>query len=183
MARGVLPVEYRERGTEPNRISAVVPPAETWRHSHGSEPPTTSTPFIRPFEICRASVTSLDGSRGRPYSYCCFASGYSGRVCRLRVMVWGFDGRRFRHDADCEQECVDMSELSNEAIRAIAEHEHIPEVVAAELGQELLKVTGGMAELERILEENLGLAVQAGEQDKINDRKRVLGRFVASYRK
>ena len=37
------------------------------------------------------------------------------------------------------QECVDMSELSNEAIRAIAEHEHIPEVVAAELGQELLK--------------------------------------------
>jgi hypothetical protein len=81
------------------------------------------------------------------------------------------------------QECVDMSELSNEAIRAIAEHEHIPEVVAAELGQELLKSTGGKAEIERILEENLGLAVQAGEQDKINDRKRVLERFVASYRK
>jgi hypothetical protein len=81
------------------------------------------------------------------------------------------------------QECVDMSELSNEAIRAIAEHEHIPEVVAAELGQELLKATGGKAEIERILEKNLGLAVQAGEQDKIDDRKRVLERFVASYRK
>jgi hypothetical protein len=81
------------------------------------------------------------------------------------------------------QECVDMSELSNEAIRAIAEHEHIPEVVAAELGQDMLKTAGGIAEIERILEENLELAVQAGEQDKINDRKRVLERFIASYRK
>jgi hypothetical protein len=79
------------------------------------------------------------------------------------------------------QECVDMSELSNEAIRAIAEHEHIPEVVAAELGQELLKGTGGMLEIQRILEEDLELAVQAGEQDQINDRKRVLERFIASY--
>ncbi len=79
------------------------------------------------------------------------------------------------------QECVDMSELSNEAIRAIAAHEHIPEVVAAELGQELLKGTGGILEIQRILEEDLELAVQAGEQDQINDRKRVLERFIASY--
>ena len=79
------------------------------------------------------------------------------------------------------QECVDMSELSNEAIRAIAEHEHVPEVVAAELGQEMLKSTGGIAEIQRILEDDLEPAVQAGEQDKINDRKRVLERFIASY--
>ena len=78
------------------------------------------------------------------------------------------------------QECVDMSELGNEAIRAIAEHEHIPEVVAAELGQALLKATGGIAEIRRILEENLDLAVQAGEPDKINDCKRVLEQFIAS---
>jgi len=62
-----------------------------------------------------------------------------------------------------------------------AEHEHIPEVIAAELGQELLKATGGIAEIQRILEENLEVAVRAGEEDKINDRKRVLGRFIASY--
>jgi hypothetical protein len=79
------------------------------------------------------------------------------------------------------QECVDMSELSNETIRAIAEHEHIPEVVAAEVGQELLKATGGIAEIHRILEENLELAVQAGEQEKINDRNRVLESFIATY--
>jgi len=80
------------------------------------------------------------------------------------------------------QECAVMSELSNEAIRAIAEHEHIREVIAAELGQEL-KATGGIAEIQRILEENLEVAVSAGEEDKINDRKRVLGRFIASYSK
>ena len=53
----------------------------------------------------------------------------------------------------------------------------------AELGQELLKATGGIAEIQRILEENLEVAVSAGEEDKINDRKRVLGRFIASYSK
>jgi hypothetical protein len=79
------------------------------------------------------------------------------------------------------QECVDISELSNEAIRAIAEHEHIPEVVAAELGQELLKGTGGIAEIRRMLEESVKLAMQAGEQDKINDHERVLRSFIASY--
>ena len=79
------------------------------------------------------------------------------------------------------QECVDMSELSNEAIRAIAEHKHVPEVVAAELGQEMLKSTGGIAEIQRILEEDLELAVQAGEQHMINGCKRALERFIASY--
>jgi hypothetical protein len=79
------------------------------------------------------------------------------------------------------QECVDMSELSNEAIRVIAEHEHMPEVVAAELGQELLKSTGGIAEIRRMLEKSVELAIQAGAEDKINDRKRVLRSFIASY--
>jgi len=79
------------------------------------------------------------------------------------------------------QECVDMSELGNEAIRAIAEHEHIPELVAAERGQELLKTAAGIAEIRRILEAHLALAVEASKQDKILDRKRVLDRFIASY--
>jgi hypothetical protein len=79
------------------------------------------------------------------------------------------------------QECVDMSELSNEAIRVIAEHEHMPEVVAAELGQELLKSTGGIAEIRRMLEKSVELAIQGGAEDKINDRKRVLRSFIASY--
>jgi hypothetical protein len=62
------------------------------------------------------------------------------------------------------QECVDMSELSNEAIRVIAEHEHMPEVVAAELGQELLKSTGGIAEIRRMLEKSVELAIQGGRR-------------------
>jgi len=53
--------------------------------------------------------------------------------------------------------------------------------MAAELGQELLKATGGIAEIQRIPEENLEVAVHAGEEDEINDRKRALGRFIASY--
>jgi hypothetical protein len=104
----------------------------------------------------------------------------------LLVLLLAGDGLRCQKEIRMmltAQECVDMSELGNEAIRAIAEHEHIPEVVAAELGQQLLKATGGIAEIRRFMQENLELAVQAGEQDKINDRKRVLEQFIASYRK
>jgi hypothetical protein len=81
------------------------------------------------------------------------------------------------------QECVDMSELSNDAIRAIAEHEHIPEVVAAELGQELLKTSEGASEIRRFVEEKLNLAEQAGEHDKAAHWKRVLDRFVTASAK
>jgi hypothetical protein len=81
------------------------------------------------------------------------------------------------------QECVDMSELSNDAIRAVAEHEHIPEVVAAELGQELLKSREGRSKIQQFMEENVESAVQEGEQDKVAERKRVLDRFAASSSK
>ena len=81
------------------------------------------------------------------------------------------------------QECVDMSELSNDAIRGIAEHEHIPEVVAAELGQELLKSPEGRSRIRRLMEENLELAAQGGEQDKAAHWKHVLDRFVTASTK
>ena len=65
----------------------------------------------------------------------------------------------------------------------IAEHEHIPEVVAAELGQELLKSPEGRSRIRRLMEENLELAAQGGEQDKAAHWKRVLDRFVTASTK
>ena len=35
-------------------------------------------------------------------------------------------------------DCLELCELSEEEVRAIAEHEHIPEVVALELGDYLI---------------------------------------------
>jgi hypothetical protein len=36
-------------------------------------------------------------------------------------------------------DCLELCELSEEEVRAIAEHEHIPEVVALELGDYLIR--------------------------------------------
>ena len=41
------------------------------------------------------------------------------------------------------EDCVGMCELTAEEIRAISEHEHIPEIVAAELGAYLVKTPEG----------------------------------------
>jgi hypothetical protein len=49
-------------------------------------------------------------------------------------------------------------------------------------GQQLVKATSGIAEIRRFMEENLALAVQAGVHDRINDRRQVLDRFIASGR-
>jgi hypothetical protein len=55
-------------------------------------------------------------------------------------------------------DCIAMSELSENEIAAIAEHEHVPAIVAAELGCKLLHTPGGRATLKHYLEDNLANA-------------------------
>jgi len=50
------------------------------------------------------------------------------------------------------EDCQGLCGLSEEEIRAIAQHEHLPEVVAAELGAYLLREPGGEAEIRRMIE-------------------------------
>jgi hypothetical protein len=39
--------------------------------------------------------------------------------------------------------CLGLCQLTEDEIRAIAEHEHIPEIVALELGEHLVRGPGG----------------------------------------
>jgi hypothetical protein len=41
------------------------------------------------------------------------------------------------------QDCLDMAEVTESEIAAIARHEHIPPIVALELGHHLLRLPGG----------------------------------------
>jgi hypothetical protein len=50
-----------------------------------------------------------------------------------------------------KEDCIALCELSPEEVAAIAEHEHIPEIVATELGNYLVHTPTGEARIERMI--------------------------------
>lgn len=59
-------------------------------------------------------------------------------------------------------DCLDFSELTEDVILAIAEHEHMPDIVAAELGCCLLKTEDGIGVIKRYLLEDIEIAEAHG---------------------
>ena len=60
------------------------------------------------------------------------------------------------------QDVIDYCDLDNGEIEAIAEHEHIPTMVAAELSEVLLCTPDGVCRLHTMIIENMEQALQAG---------------------
>ena len=56
------------------------------------------------------------------------------------------------------KDCIDLSDLSEAEVAAIAEHEHVPEIIAAEIGCGLVHSPAGRLVLKRYIRENLVLA-------------------------
>jgi hypothetical protein len=57
------------------------------------------------------------------------------------------------------EDCAAMCGLDLEEIAAIAEHEHVPEVAAAALGNYLLHKAGGETEIRRMLVDDIRTAL------------------------
>lgn len=74
----------------------------------------------------------------------------------------------------CLEDCLDFSELDNEEIEAIAEHEHIPLICAAELGCELLKTADGVVQLHTMILDDFNNAIEHGHTDRA-------GRWALAY--
>lgn len=53
------------------------------------------------------------------------------------------------------QDCIALCDLSAEEVAAIAEHEHIPEIVAAELGNYLVHTREGEARIEKMIVDDI----------------------------
>lgn len=81
----------------------------------------------------------------------------------------------------CLEDCLDFCDLDHEEIEAIAEHEHIPIIVAAELGTELLKSPAGVRCLGSMLLDNVGNALQRGQKARAERLAAVYRRFHASH--
>jgi len=80
------------------------------------------------------------------------------------------------------EDCLALSELSEDEILAIAEHENIPELAALELGNTLVKTAAGERRIEEMIAEDIAAAQRCGNLRHAAALKLVLRRFVAEHR-
>ena len=80
------------------------------------------------------------------------------------------------------KDCIDLSNLSDAEVTAIAEHEHVPEIVAAEIGCELINTPAGRLVLRRYIRENLMHARAQHLDEKAKALALLLRRFDGAHR-
>jgi hypothetical protein len=61
------------------------------------------------------------------------------------------------------EDCIAFSDLTEEEILAIAEHEHLPETVAIELGAYLVHARDGVETIARIIQDDISQAKARGD--------------------
>ncbi len=79
------------------------------------------------------------------------------------------------------EDCLGLCELTEEEVEAIAEHEHIPEIVAAELGSYLVHTEDGVPMIRKIILEDIELAMNRGDQKHVITLKLALKHFVDTH--
>jgi S-ribosylhomocysteine lyase LuxS involved in autoinducer biosynthesis len=79
------------------------------------------------------------------------------------------------------EDCLGLSELTEDEILAIAEHEHIPELAALEMGNYLVHTTSGEKEIKRIILEDIVVAREAGDIKHAAVLKLVLRHFCKEH--
>lgn len=65
------------------------------------------------------------------------------------------------------QDVLDYCDLDRGEIEAIAEHEHLPLAIAAELSEVLLGTPEGVCQLHAMILENMQQALAAGENQRV----------------
>ena len=78
-------------------------------------------------------------------------------------------------------DCLALCELTEEEIAAIAEHEHLPMIVAAELGNYLIQGPDGALRIKRIILDDMLVANRAGDNGRRLTLKLVLRHFVERH--
>lgn len=79
------------------------------------------------------------------------------------------------------QDCIELSELTEEEILAIAEHEHIPEMVALELGNYLIHTESGERRIKRMIADDIKHAQDTGNAKHAAVLKGVLKHYLEHH--
>ncbi len=79
------------------------------------------------------------------------------------------------------RDCLGLTELTDDEVRAIAEHEHLPEIVALELGEYLVHLEGGEIAIKRMILDDIEEATRAGDEERRLRLKATLKHFVDTH--
>ena len=79
------------------------------------------------------------------------------------------------------QDCIDLCELTEAEIEAIAEHEHIPTVVAVELAEYLVESEGGERRIRAMIRDDIQAALARSDRAHAQALVRVLRHFIATH--
>ena len=81
------------------------------------------------------------------------------------------------------EDCIALSGLTEDEILAIAQHEHIPEIAAAELGNYLSRSEDGQLAIKSMIRDDIQEAAARGERDRVLALKMVLRNYVSERRR
>jgi len=80
------------------------------------------------------------------------------------------------------EDCLALCELTEEEVLAIAHHEHIPEIAAAELGNYLSRSADGQLAIKSMIRDDIQAAEARGERERALALKMVLRHYVSERR-
>ncbi len=78
-------------------------------------------------------------------------------------------------------DCLGLCELTEEEVAAIAEHEHLPMIVAAELGNYIIQGPDGALRVKRIIVDDIRHSASVGDLAHVLALKLVLRHFVERH--
>jgi hypothetical protein len=79
------------------------------------------------------------------------------------------------------EDCLGLCGLSEDELQLVAEHEHVPLIVAAELAAELLRTARGTYVLRGYMLDVLEKAVAAGARDRARRLDRIIAGFISAH--
>ena len=79
------------------------------------------------------------------------------------------------------QDCIELSGLTEEEIRAIAEHEHVPEMIAVELGHYLVQTPSGEKRIKAMIVDDMQMARERGDDLHVLKLKLCLRHFLEHH--
>jgi DNA repair protein RadC len=79
------------------------------------------------------------------------------------------------------EDCIGLSELTEEEILAIAQHEHIPEMAAVELGNYLIHTPSGERRIKAMIVDDIEDARRSGNAHRVVMLKLCLKRFLENH--
>ena len=79
------------------------------------------------------------------------------------------------------EDCLGLCDLTEEEVEAIASHEHIPEIVATELGSYLMHDPRGIPRIKTIILDDIRHAENRGDNQRALQLKLVLKHFIDTH--